>query len=253
MFADERQNKIYEIICKEGAVTTAALMDRFSVSVETVRRDLLSMDERGLLTRVHGGAVAVSTMKPFHELKERSTENFEYKNELAEKAVNFISEGDIIGIDSGSTALSFAQAIKGKFSKLTVITHSMDVFEALGNYRDFCVILCGGHYMRGENAFYGQLTLDMLDKLHVGKAFLFPSAVSIKFGISDYQKELYQVQKKLLSISDDIYILADSSKFEKSGLLRMDDMKAEYTYITDSALNPELVNLYRENGINICL
>ena len=187
MFAKERQDKIYEIVKNNGAVTTSALVKLFDVSIETVRRDLLEMERHGLLSRVHGGAVAIGEMKPYLDLNERNKEFTEQKRHLALKASEFISDGDIIGIDSGSTAISFSEVLKEKFSKLTVITNSLDVFNILCD--SFSVILCGGHYLPYEKAFYGSLTLSMLKNLHMQKAFIFPSAVSFEFGICDYQKD----------------------------------------------------------------
>lgn len=247
LFAKERQNKIYDMIRSNGAVTTAKLMDCFRVSVETVRRDLLALEQSGKLTRVHGGAVAKNGMKPYRKLKERNHEFEKQKRELSLTAAEFISEGDVIGIESGSTAVAFAEVLKSRFSNLTVVTCSVDVFELLCNHKDFSVILCAGHYLREENAFCGELTLAMLERLHVRKVFLCPSTVSLAHGIFDFQKELYQVQKKMLEMADEVYILADSSKFEKTGLLKLDEMKSDYIYITDSDLPEEFVKIYREN------
>lgn len=251
MFAENRQNKIIEKLQKNGAVTTADLVKEFDVSVETIRRDLLYLEQQGLLKRVHGGAVENQNMKQYASLNVRNEEFSEEKRTLSENAVKFVNEKDIISIDSGSTASCFSQALKENFSDLTVVTHSLDVFNILSNHKDFKVILCGGHFLRGENAFYGGLTLDMLCKTHVQKAFIFPSAVSIEFGICDYQEECYQVQRQMLKCADEVYILADSSKFEKSALLKLDDLKSEYTYVTDDRLSKGLENLYQENGIKI--
>ena len=135
-----------------------------------------------------------------------------------------------------------------KFSKLTVVTHSIDVFNILCD--SFSVILCGGYYLPNEKAFYGSLTLSMLKNLHMQKAFIFPSAVSFEFGICDYQKDLYQIQKQLIKSSDEIFILADSSKFGKKALLKLDDMKTEYCYITDCNINSELEKIYKEHYTN---
>lgn len=251
MLAKERQDKIFILLQQSGAVTTSNLVQRFGVSIETVRRDLLFMEQKGQLSRVHGGAVVRGDMKPFLELKERSKEYRTQKDALSSKAIEFISEGDVIGIDAGSTAISLAEAVKEKFAKLTVITHSVDVFEILRDHKDFSVILCGGHYKRKENAFYGALTLDTLRNLHIQKTFIFPTAISLAFGIFDYQNDLYQIQKQMIKSSEDIYILADSSKFEKKALLKLDDMKPEYTYVTDDSLPENLKSLYRENNIRI--
>lgn len=251
MFAHKRQNEIFERLQKFGAVTTADLVKEFNVSVETIRRDLLYMEQQGLLKRVHGGAVESQNMKQFATLSVRNEELSEEKRKLSQNAVKFVQNGDIICVDTGSTANCFAQALKENFSDLTVVTNSLDVFNILSNYEDFKLILCGGHFLRGENGFYGGLVLDTLSKIHVQKAFIFPSAISIEFGICDYQEELYQVQKQMIKSADEVYVLADNSKFEKSALLKLDDLKSEYTYITDGKLPKGIENLYIENGIKI--
>ncbi|MBP3337524.1 MAG: DeoR/GlpR transcriptional regulator [Clostridia bacterium] len=251
MFAKERRDKICEMMRENGAVTTSYLVDFFNVSIETIRRDLLCLEESGMLMRVHGGAVQVGEMKQYNSLPLRNTEQSAQKRELAKKAVQNVCEGDFIIVDSGSTAIYFAEELKEKFSSLTVVTYSIDVFEILRNHKDFSVILCGGIFEKSENAFYGSLTLDMLDRLHVSKAFICPSAVSLENGIYDYQHNLCSVQRKIMEISDSIFILADSSKFESRALFKLSDMKTEYVYITDGSLSEKLKKLYVENGINI--
>ena len=251
MFANERQNEIYKLIQRDGAVTAAKLVSLFGVSLETIRRDLLSMEKENLLRRVHGGAVAVGRMKLFSELRERNTENEDLKRELAKTAVSHVNEKEIIGIDSGSTAIFFAEELKKRFYELTVITHSVDVFEILGTHAEFKVILCGGYFLKSENAFYGPLTEDMISKLHIQKAFIFPTAVALEGGICDYQTDLYQVQRQMIKSSSEVFILADSSKFEKNALIKLCDMKNEYSYITDSLLSDEIKKIYKENNIKI--
>lgn len=249
MFAKERQKNIYNMIKSSGAVTTSDLVKLFNVSTETIRRDLLDMEKNQQLVRVHGGAVSIGGMKPYLNLDQRNREFVTQKRKLAMKAIEFISEGDIIGIDSGSTATVLAEILKGKFSKLTVVTHSLDVFNILCGY--FQVILCAGHYLPEENAFYGPLAIQMLKSICIQKAFVFPTAISFEHGIYDYQKELYQIQKQLIESSENVFFLADSSKFEKRALLKVDDMKTDYSYISDSDLPERLVKLYKKNNIKI--
>ena len=251
MFANERHNIILKMLKKDGAVTTATLVKHFGVSIETIRRDLLTMEKQGLLQRVHGGAVSESKMKSFHALDKRNEENEDLKKELSKNAADFINENDIIAVDTGSTALLFAEELLKRFSKLTVITHSMDVFNILGGQKEFSVILCGGHFKASENCFYGSLVNDSLQRLHADKCFIFPTAVSLKNGICDYTDDLMTIQKAIISISNKAFILADSSKFEKSAMLKLDDMKEEYTYITDSKLSDSILKLYKENNISI--
>lgn len=251
MFAKERQDQIYAMLRKDGAVTTAKLVSQFEVSIETIRRDLLQLEQAGKLRRVHGGAIPNSNTKPYPELAQRNKEYQTQKTELSQQAANFVCEGDILAIDSGSTAISLAQVLKERFQKLTVITHSLDVFEILHDHRAFSVILCGGWFLNQERAFHGPLTLGMLQSLHSQKAFIFASAISLKTGICDHNPQLHPIQQQLLRTADQVFILADNSKFEKSALLKVDDMRQEYIYVTDSGLSTELMRLYKENNIQI--
>lgn len=251
MFAKERQDKIFTMLQQNGAVTTIDLMKTFQVSIETIRRDLLYMEQNMLLKRVHGGAVAVTEMMPFHHLDYRVEENNDLKRILVQNAIPFIKEGDIICIDAGSTAIVFAEVLKEHFSELIVVTHCLDVLDILGKYKNFSVILCGGHFNKRENAFSGDLTLEQYSRLHMQKAFLCPGAVSMNFGICDYRQDLAQIQKKIIECSDSIYILADSSKFEQKALLKISDMKPEFTYITDNQLSLDLKKIYLENQFHI--
>ena len=95
------------------------------------------------------------------------------------------------------------------------------------------------------------MVCDALDNLRVHKAFVFPLSVSLGFGLGDNTPELARVQKKLFSSAGEVFVLADSTKFEKTALYKTSELRGEYTYITDSALSDEIKNLYRENGFNV--
>lgn len=246
MFANERQQKILTMLKVNGAVTTAELIEAFDVSIETVRRDLLQLERSGQLQRVHGGAVIPGHMRPYPDLPHRLEANQNAKAALCATAALLVEEDDIICIDSGSTAYFFAKALADRFSRLTVITHSMDVFEILSQKEGFRIILCGGCYRLQEKAFHGSLTIDSLRQLHVRKAFLCPSAISLKTGVWDYDRELTQVQKQILSICDQAIFLADSVKFETSALLKLCDTSPNHIYVTDSGLSQQCKQLYRD-------
>ena len=251
MLARERQNRILEMVKNGGAVTTSGLVKKFGVSIETIRKDLLLMERQGLLSRVHGGAIAKNSLKQFPALRERNKEYIEQKKSIAYTAVQMIQNGEIIGVDVGSTAIHVANAIKESLKKVTVVTHSLDVFDILKETDGVRVILCGGQFMASENTFYGPLTLEMFSRLRMNKIFLFPAIVSLRRGICNNSADMCMVQKQMIASADEVYILADSSKFEKTALYKLDDMKEEYKYITDPDLSDELKTLYRENAMQI--
>ena len=251
MLANQRQKQILNLLHKNGAVTVSNLVETLGVSLETVRRDLLELERKGQLSRVHGGAVVKTDMKPFYDLDRRNSECSAQKENLADKAVAFISEGDVIAVDGGSTAIPFTETLKSRFTRLTVITHSYDVFKRLCHHADFTVLLCAGDFDRTENAFYGPHALQTMGSFHAQKAFIFPSAVSLEYGIYDYQTNLYPMQIQMIGCADEIFILADSSKLEKTGLYKISNMEKSYTYVTDGQIPNQLLELYRQNEITI--
>lgn len=97
------------------------------------------------------------------------------------------------------------------------------------------------------------MTLETLSKIRVKKAFMCPSAISIKYGICDYLDEINSFQKYLVENSDSVYILADSTKLEKKALFKFADMSTNYFYVTDSNISHELEKFYREKGYNVII
>lgn len=251
MLAKERQIAIRELVNSNGTVTTTELMQSFNVSIETVRKDLLVLESQGYLSRVHGGAIKADNIKPFLNFQCRTMERGAQKEKLAKKAIEFISDGDIIGIDNGSTALFLIAAIKEHFFDLTIITHSLDVFNELHGFKNFKVILCGGHLLEEERAFCGALTLGMMETLRMQKAFVFPTGVSPEDGLTDYQHELLPIQKQFIKSAEMVFVLADSSKFQKKALYRFSEMKRAFIYITDDELSPEILELYKSKNYSI--
>ncbi len=254
MLANERHNRIYKMIQKDGAVTTAKLMELFDISIETVRRDLLAMEKAHLLKRVHGGAVAEGEIKKLPPLDVRKTENVKLKQEVVKTALQFINEGDTIALTGGSTAMLFVEELKKHFSKLTVAVFSLDLFDLLREGNNFELILCGGHYNRSYgNFFHGIFVHDILGKIGINKAFIFPASISLTSGIRGSSSDYALCVRKMIETATETYVLSDSTKFEKKIGIMYSDMKKEFTYITDTSLPAELQKLYKENGIKIIL
>ena len=251
MIGNQRRREICELLKKQSAVTTTALSERFGVSVETIRKDLLELEKAGELERVHGGAVQKPYVQETRTFSQRLESMVASKREISQTAVNLIKNGDIIAIDTGSTAREFIEAVKEKFDRLTIVTHARDVFEAACDYKNFQVILCGGFYLKEEKAFYGDFAMNMLDNIRVGRAFIFPNSISLNNGIYDDNSLLSHMQRKLIACANEVVVVADSSKFEKSSLIKVANTSPKYTYISDSLLSEEIKEIYRNNDIHI--
>jgi DeoR family transcriptional regulator, fructose operon transcriptional repressor len=254
MLTQERRERIIEIIEKDGSVKTTKLIKLFDVSIETVRRDLESLEKQGLLKRVYGGAVLkkANTLDKSHYSK-RENEYKEEKIEIAAIAVRYIEEGESIALNDSTTNNEIAKELKKNFSNLTVITNSLIIANELVDVDGFTVILTGGVLNNKELAFYGDLAEDILSKFIVNKAFLGVAGISLNRGIMDYSIDEVKMQRKMMEISQEVIILADSSKIDNVSLVKMADIDEVNFIITDSKLDPKVLNKYHKDGIEIIM
>ena len=251
MLAIERRNAIARLVHEQGSVTLCELTALFDVSSETVRKDLLALEKDQRLVRTHGGAVRVARREALAPLRERRKDCVAQKRELCRYALRFIRNGDVIALDEGSTGAELARLIACTFTNLTIATSSLEIFNILSENPGFDLILCGGHFIRDELAFAGTLTLSLIQRLHFDKCCIFPSAVSLEWGLMDSRDDLIAVQQALIHHSDAVYVLAYSERFEQTARIQVDEMRPTYTYITDSALPEEIYTRYLDHQIQI--
>lgn len=251
MFANERRNKILELLSRRSSVTVAELTGLFQVSLETIRRDLEYLERQGALKRVHGGALSMNRMQSYTGLSERITEHLSEKRQIARAALSCIHEGERIALDAGSTTSELAHLLCDSFQELTIVTASLPIFEILSEKPGFQVILTGGFYLPGEKAFYGHLALDTIRQLHVSTFFLAPSALSMNFGISEHVSGLVEVQRALIDVADQVIVLADSSKFETCAALKVCGLSPRFLYLTDNDLPDEIRDAWKKASFDI--
>ena len=161
--------------------------------------------------RVHGGAVLKPSVNSFLNFSSRMESMRSEKIELAEISAQFIRNGDTLALDSGSTGIEFIEVLMKHFDTLTIMTPSLDIFQKACEFKKFNIILTGGFFLRGENTLYGEFALKTLDNIRVKKSFVFPSSISLKCGIMGSLPEFVDIQRKMIEISDEVYIVADSS------------------------------------------
>lgn len=251
MFANERYTGILQMLEKDGSVSVSELAQKFQISIETVRRDLFYLEKKGLLQRVHGGAIQTAKMSGYKTLEKRLDENVDKKLECARGAMGLIRENDVIFVDSGSTAVEFAQVLKSQFRALTVITHSLDVYSQLRDARGFRLILIGGEYAEEEAANHGFLAVDMVGRLHAVLAFIFPLAVSLQYGMGDQDTRFIPVQRAYMANADRTVFVADSTKFEKNAFVKLCSVAPGQTLITDGGISEEIYRAYLEKNIKL--
>lgn len=239
MLAEERHKIILEILSKNKSVKVSSLMEEFSVSDETVRRDLENLESKKQLKRVHGGAVIQKEQTDNIVEKSfitRELLNIEEKKEVARNAIPFVQEGQSIALDVSTTNTQFAKELKRHFNKLTVLTNSLPIAYELSEMPHYTIILAGGVLRNEELCVVGEMTEDFISQFYIETFFMSASGISLTAGITDYGVREWNVKKKMLDSCKACYVLADSSKFDAISLLKVCSTKDVNGIITDSKL-----------------
>ena len=198
MLAKERHERILSKLTAHGAVQTGTLMKELNVTGETLRKDFIELERRGLLHRVHGGAVAQKQGATVLSLDVREETRIAEKRELANYALPLIEDGSLIALDGGTTGNEMARAIAAAdFKRLTVLTYSLSVCEILRNAKGVTVLLTGGRYLPEFHELCGQAALDTIETHHFKTAILCVSGLSLSFGVSDCYPDTYPIQRAM--------------------------------------------------------
>lgn len=251
MLIEERYKKILKMIDQNNSVEVTDLAKYFDVSIETIRRDLKYLESENMLKRVHGGAVSVSGISPIRDRTSRQSIYWEEKLEIGSIVCRYIKDGQIIAMDSSTTNHAASQLIKKHFSKLTVITNYIPIITELAENPGINIIIPGGILRNAEMAIVGQQAIDNILNIHVDIALLSTNGISLENGLTDFGLDEINVKKAMLTVSDTSYILADSSKFDKTSMVRVCGVDAVDAIFTDSKLNASTKKRYLKHNIKV--
>jgi DeoR/GlpR family transcriptional regulator of sugar metabolism len=208
---DERRTQIIDLLERHGNVRVEDLSDQFNVSLVTIRKDLTELESRGLLQRTHGGAVFTQKSRFNPSFQEKLHLQSLEKTAIANAALEFVCEGDAIILDAGSSTLALAQAMKGKFDSLFVLTNSIAIaLELIG--MPWEVVLLGGQVRHHSLALIGPSTISLLEDYHVDKVFLGTTGVSLEGGYSTPNPLEAQTKRAMIKTAKERFVLADASK-----------------------------------------
>lgn len=256
MLPEQRHKLIIQLLEKEGSVKTTTLCNMLPTSRETVRRDLEYLEEQGILKRTHGGAIKPdsfyeNTTVAYTSFEQRESEHSSAKRDVALEAVKYISDGQAIALDSGTTALELARAIKGRFHSLTVVTNSLMIANELADADGITLVLTGGIYNSEEKAFLSDMATLILSRINIDILFLTTCGISSERGITYQRMDDLAIQSKLMAASDKIVVIADSSKLGTNSLVRMCGIEEISMLITDSQAPLELIKSIELAGTKV--
>jgi DeoR/GlpR family transcriptional regulator of sugar metabolism len=251
MLPSERQKKMLASLSTKDFVTIPEFMAEFNVSIETVRRDLAFLEKQGKIEKVYGGAKSKDS--PFSEppMEKRMVSRLLQKEKIGRKCSEFISDGDCIFIDSGTTAYYISRFLANK-KNLTVITNSIPVVNELIN-TDFDILIIGGKVRQSERSIVTYDYMFDFSVLNIQKSFICASGITAKKGISDYNLQEVVTRKLIIERSEEVFAVADSSKFGRDVTIGVAPISRIDYIITDSNLNKNIAAEFSRSKVKLIL
>jgi DeoR/GlpR family transcriptional regulator of sugar metabolism len=243
MDADERRQKILELIHQNGKVKVNELSEIFKISEVTIRMDLADLEKKGLLTRVHGGAV--SSYKTYYNmsLQQRMKENQEEKQKIAEKIVSMIDDNDTIMLNSGTTTLMVLRMIPANMA-LNVVTNSIVIATEAGSKPNLNVILLGGSVNYKYQFTYGDDAITQLKRYHADKLILSVDGVNSERGLTTYYDKEAELARTMFAQSNLSIIAADYTKIGRIAFAEISPItEADYIITNSNAPKDEIKSL----------
>ncbi|ODV57616.1 DeoR/GlpR family DNA-binding transcription regulator [Lysinibacillus fusiformis] len=245
----ERQQQILQFVRQHKVVKLVTLTKEFNVSMETIRRDIQQLMQDKKIEKFYGGIKYIEPVEGL--IDQRLHEQLTEKIAIAKASASLIQDGECIFIDSGTTTYQMTPFLLDK-KKLTVVTNSLPVaFDLIGSNIE--VILLGGKVRHSEKSVTSNEFLFHFEHLNINKAFICASGVSLEKGISDFNLEEAITRKKIISISQMVYVATDSSKFNKDVAIQVCPLEEVDVIITDNALSKKTIQHFSDKGIEIKL
>lgn len=250
MNIDERKNKILELLNENGSVKVEALSKLFDISEVTVRSDLADMEYKGLLTRIHGGAV--SSYKPYYSmnLNQRLAENAARKKAIAEKTASMVENGDTLMLNSGTTTLLVFRALSPSLN-LNIVTNSIPIALEAADNPNFNILLLGGSINSKYQFTFGDDAIRQLKNYHADKLILSVDGVDLQGGFSTYYDKEAEIDRIMLSQSNLSIIAADFSKFNREAFTKICDLNSADCIVTNDCVPPEQKKEINDMGIKL--
>lgn len=249
--ADHRQKLILSALKVNGECRVSDLARQFQLSEMTVRRDLQVLEARGLLKRVHGGAV-MADRDVVYQIRARL--GLSQKQQIGHTAAGLIHSGQSIYLDAGTTTLEIARAIRSELphiTHLTITTHGINIANELSGQTTHRLILIGGEVYQNAYSTVGPTAEAQVSSQQYDVFFLAAGGVDRESGWSNTNFAEALIKRAALAQSRETYAVADSSKWDNPCQVSVCPLKSAQKWIVDHDLDRAGVEAARESGLEL--
>lgn len=248
---NSRQEQLVERLRRDRMLSITALAEALQVSTETIRRDVRSLAAKGVVVKQHGNVLWPEN-RDDEPLQRRMAANMGGKKRIAQAIAREIKDGESLLIDSGSTTMYVAEALRGH-RNLTVVTISAPIAQMLAPGEGNRVFLAGGEVRADDCAAYGPACLAYLGQFSAETAIISAAAISREFGIMDHHMCEVEVCRILVERAERVIVAADHSKFSAKGLIAACPLAEIDLIVTDAAPPPDLAGAFESDDVELLI
>lgn len=249
MYSNERADKIVEILKAKKHVSTRYLCDTLFTSTSTIRRDILELEKSGIVKRIHGGVTLVPSSNIEYSYIIREMENKKEKIYICSLALDFISNGFAIFLDSSSTVSNLCPMLQ-KYTNLTVVTNGVQTAMELAQMDTVTTFIAGGQLKPGSTSVVGELSGSFIDNFHADLSIISCRGLDGD-GVYEANQTQALVKQHMIRNSKSTILLCDSSKFEQSHFYKLSSLKDITAVLTDKQPCPRIYNKILEHGCEV--
>ena len=246
----QRRSLILEELDKAGQVNVNDLSEAFGVSEVTIRNDLDKLAKSNLLIRAHGGAFKTSNIAL--TVNEKKRINLDVKRKIGKKAASLINEEDSIILDSGTTTFEISNNLK-HFGKVTVISNALDIVNNLSQNPSVEVFMPGGYLKEFSMSLVGPMAERNLKQLFCNKLFLGVDGIRPNQGVFTHHMEEAYLNQIMIDIAEEVILVADHTKFHKSGLAYICGFDKIDKIVTDSGIASSDIDFFEKNNVEVII
>ncbi len=246
---NKRQDQILGLARSAGRVNVEELAAKFSVTTQTIRKDINELCDRRLLSRVHGGAMARSGVENLAYEARRFVNQAE-KTAIGRATAAIIPNKVSLFINIGTTTEEVARALQGH-EDLLVITNNLNVAAMLYPHPRIEVIVAGGAVRRADGAVIGQTAVDFIEQFKVDYAIIGASAIDADGALLDFDYREVRVSQAIIENAREVILVSDKMKFERTAPVRIGHLSDIHIFVTDALPNKNIVELCEKQEIRV--
>ncbi|WP_158752174.1 DeoR/GlpR family DNA-binding transcription regulator [Acidobacterium sp. S8] len=245
----ERILKVQELFTKQEFVNFEELCKSFNASKSSIRRDLMELERKGVLRRVHGGAISLQTRDEVMDFGRLSISSHDEKTSIGKVAASLVEDGQTVIMGGGSTVAEVAKNLIGK--SVQIITNSIPVAQIFWDSKQVEVTLTGGYLFPRLGVQLGPICERMLNSVSADILIMGIRGIT-SVGISDSNSLIVESLRTMIKAARKVIIVADHSKFGRDAMIHVASLSDVDQIVTDSKISREFQEMLRENQVE-CL